>query len=271
MADLIELKKQLAKALNQKDCNTVMDLLEELRNKQPSSAQIASSKIGVFVQKLVSYDDPDVSSSAKLTLSKWKLIEANNTSIPSEPSSSMDKPKPIKKSAPTVREEKDTVRSKIQTRLGSQIASRAKTAPKEEIDELAYEIETALYNRFPKGSQKEEYKAKFLELSASIRHSKNQWLVDDLVNGNIPPKQFVEMTEEELQSPEERERRLAIHKQMMQDTMAAQPQGTKTDMFFCGKCKKSEVVIERQLQTRSADEPMTLYLRCGHCGARWKQ
>lgn len=36
----------------------------------------------------------------------------------------------------------------------------------------------------------------------------------------------------------------------------------------CAKCKSTEVDVE-QKQTRSADEPMTLFALCTNCGARW--
>jgi DNA-directed RNA polymerase subunit M/transcription elongation factor TFIIS len=40
-------------------------------------------------------------------------------------------------------------------------------------------------------------------------------------------------------------------------------------MFKCGKCK-SKKTDYYQLQTRSADEPMTTYVTCKSCGNRWK-
>ena len=42
-----------------------------------------------------------------------------------------------------------------------------------------------------------------------------------------------------------------------------------TDMFTCGRCKKKECTYF-QLQTRSADEPMTTFVTCLNCGKRWK-
>lgn len=42
-----------------------------------------------------------------------------------------------------------------------------------------------------------------------------------------------------------------------------------TDMYKCGKCKK-RVCTYFQLQTRSADEPMTTFVTCLKCGNRWK-
>ena len=42
-----------------------------------------------------------------------------------------------------------------------------------------------------------------------------------------------------------------------------------TDKFKCGKCKSKECTYY-QLQTRSADEPMTTFVTCINCGNRWK-
>lgn len=43
-----------------------------------------------------------------------------------------------------------------------------------------------------------------------------------------------------------------------------------TDMFKCGRCKKRECTFI-EAQTRSADEPMTLFIRCVNCGNSWRQ
>ena len=42
-----------------------------------------------------------------------------------------------------------------------------------------------------------------------------------------------------------------------------------TDNFTCRKCK-SKKCSYYQLQTRSADEPMTTFVNCIECGNRWK-
>ena len=42
-----------------------------------------------------------------------------------------------------------------------------------------------------------------------------------------------------------------------------------TDNFTCRKCK-SKKCSYYQLQTRSADEPMTTFVTCLDCGSRWK-
>ena len=43
-----------------------------------------------------------------------------------------------------------------------------------------------------------------------------------------------------------------------------------TDMFRCSKCGKRQCTFY-EMQTRSADEPMTIFVRCLNCGKRWRQ
>lgn len=42
-----------------------------------------------------------------------------------------------------------------------------------------------------------------------------------------------------------------------------------TDLFKCGKCKKNECSYYES-QTRKADEPMTVHIKCLNCGHGWK-
>ena len=43
-----------------------------------------------------------------------------------------------------------------------------------------------------------------------------------------------------------------------------------TDLFKCHRCQKRECTYY-ELQTRSADEPMTKFITCINCGSHWKQ
>ena len=43
-----------------------------------------------------------------------------------------------------------------------------------------------------------------------------------------------------------------------------------TDQFKCRRCGKQECTFY-EMQTRSADEPMTIFITCINCGKRWRQ
>jgi transcription elongation factor S-II len=60
------------------------------------------------------------------------------------------------------------------------------------------------------------------------------------------------------------EAKIKRDKNMTSDNMMA-----ATDQFKCYKCKKRKCTYY-EMQTRSADEPMTTFVTCLNCGNRWK-
>ena len=63
--------------------------------------------------------------------------------------------------------------------------------------------------------------------------------------------------------------RQAFIKAGIDSAQLAHVEGTKTDLLQCGKCKMKNCTYN-QIQTRSADEPMTTFVLCNECGNRWK-
>lgn len=58
-------------------------------------------------------------------------------------------------------------------------------------------------------------------------------------------------------------------KESMHDAVSAKGAAATTDMFRCGRCKQRKTTYY-QMQTRSADEPMTTFVTCVNCDNRWK-
>lgn len=64
--------------------------------------------------------------------------------------------------------------------------------------------------------------------------------------------------------------KLLIEEKKIRDENKYEPKlEASTDDFTCWKCKNKRCTYY-QLQTRSADEPMTTYVTCLNCGQRWK-
>ena len=68
--------------------------------------------------------------------------------------------------------------------------------------------------------------------------------------------------------PEKWKDRIAVKEQHDKNRYAP-TLNANTDDFTCRKCKSNKCSYY-QLQTRSADEPMTTFVTCIDCGNRWK-
>jgi DNA-directed RNA polymerase subunit M/transcription elongation factor TFIIS len=54
-----------------------------------------------------------------------------------------------------------------------------------------------------------------------------------------------------------------------QQVQSQQQEGTPTNQFLCTKCGQRKCIFSTA-QTRSADEGMTTFITCLHCGKNWK-
>jgi transcription elongation factor S-II len=103
----------------------------------------------------------------------------------------------------------------------------------------------------------------------SIMHNleENPKLVDEMNSGTLKPEVLAFMTYQEM-VPEKWDvlidRKIKRDKSKYETRLAA-----ATDTFTCRKCKSKECNYY-QMQTRSADEPMTTFVSCINCGSRWK-
>ncbi|XP_012531227.1 transcription elongation factor S-II isoform X2 [Monomorium pharaonis] len=134
-------------------------------------------------------------------------------------------------------------------------------------EELAEELEEAIYAEFKNTDNR--YKNRVRSRVANLRDVKNPNLRTNFLVGAITPARLAVMTAEEMASDEIKQLREQFKKEAINDAQLATVQGTKTDLLKCGKCKKRNCTYN-QVQTRSADEPMTTFVLCNECGNRWK-
>ncbi|NXB59748.1 TCEA3 protein, partial [Struthidea cinerea] len=114
-----------------------------------------------------------------------------------------------------------------------------------------------------------KYRNRVRSRISNLKDPKNPGLRRNVLCGAIEPGLIARMTAEEMASEELKKLRNAMTQEAIREHQMAKTGGTVTDLFQCGKCKKKNCTYN-QVQTRSADEPMTTFVLCNECGNRWK-
>jgi DNA-directed RNA polymerase subunit M/transcription elongation factor TFIIS len=112
------------------------------------------------------------------------------------------------------------------------------------------------------------YKHKFLQLQYNLKRSPllKSWIVDK----KVKTKDVIDMRPENLwpDGPYAMKMQERIHKEIRKAYLAQEVKNQE-GFFTCGRCKSKKTTYY-QLQTRSADEPMTTFVSCLNCDKNWK-
>lgn len=95
----------------------------------------------------------------------------------------------------------------------------------------------------------------------------NTRLLQRLHDGEFAPRDLAAM--QPMHTCPERWKDLLDAKLRRDEKIYEEKAEAMTDKFKCGKCKARKCTY-REVQLRSADEPMTLLICCVNCGHRWK-
>ncbi|KAM9512119.1 uncharacterized protein ACWYII_046239 isoform 2-T2 [Salvelinus alpinus] len=134
-------------------------------------------------------------------------------------------------------------------------------------DSMAAEIEDHIYTEM--GSTDMKYKNRVRSRISNLKDPKNPGLRKNVLAGGIELRRFAIMSAEEMASDELKQLRNNLTKEAIREHQLSKTSGTISDLFQCSKCNKKNCTYN-QMQTRSADEPMTTFVLCNECGNRWK-
>ncbi|WVR08899.1 transcription elongation factor S-II [Kwoniella sp. DSM 27419] len=161
----------------------------------------------------------------------------------------------------------DPVRDKCVVMIYDALAGDS-TAQTKIISERAKGIEKAVYKSF-NYSTSNDYRAKIRSLYLNLKDKGNPALRNEIVLGYIQGEDVAKMSKEEMASESVR----ALNEKLASDNLfkakAVGETQAETDAFKCGRCQQRKCTYY-QMQTRSADEPMTTFVTCTNCGNRWK-
>ncbi|KAM7538794.1 hypothetical protein Aperf_G00000054675 [Anoplocephala perfoliata] len=161
----------------------------------------------------------------------------------------------------------DPIRLKAREMIKKTLDSRPAPSGAFETGYLSTEIESAIFNIFKDTGSK--YKQRIRTRVMNLNDEKNPDLRINVFMGHVKPERLAVMTSEEMASKDMKELREKYTKETIDDHQMAVTGGTETGILTCGKCKQNKCTYN-QVQTRSADEPMTTFAYCNNCGHRWK-
>ena len=144
-------------------------------------------------------------------------------------------------------------------------------------EKLSINIEKSIYNYCIQTAEKKQIVKKWSnpyfvqlyldKLKTIVFNLKSNQLVFRLLNKDIESKKIAFIDYSQLQPDKWKE--LLNDKNIRLENRYFPKIEASTDNFTCGKCKSNKCTYY-QLQTRSADEPMTTFVTCINCGNRWK-
>lgn len=116
---------------------------------------------------------------------------------------------------------------------------------------------------------KDRYKIKFLDIQFNLKDPNNN-LLTRLKSEEVKVTEVVQMKPYELNPHGVYAVTREKLKVQEQHKLALNSENENYEgMFKCGKCKSRKTTYF-QMQTRSADEPMTTFVTCMSCNNRWK-
>ncbi len=145
-----------------------------------------------------------------------------------------------------------------------------------ESDKMSKNLEKGIYNyalkeattkKIVKKWENPQFTNIYIDRLRSIYLNLNTDIIQQLKSKTIKSQALASMTHQEF-CPEIWEQliqaKIQRDKNKYETTIEA-----ATDTFTCRKCKSKKCTYY-QMQTRSADEPMTTFVTCIDCGCRWK-
>ncbi|KAJ3594516.1 hypothetical protein NHX12_003823 [Muraenolepis orangiensis] len=300
---IIRIAKKMDKMAQKKSGSGALDLLKELRSVPMTLELLQSTRIGMSVNAIRKQStDDEVTSLAKSLIKSWKKLldepgggdksseekrkeqntpvvspsqgspEAKEESSSSNSSSKSDPTDTASNSListfPRAPGTSDSVRIKCRGLLTNALQTGDDhIAIGSDCDEIGAQIEECIFQEFKNTDMK--YKNRVRSRISNLKDVKNPNLRRTVLCGNVSPERMANMSAEEMASDELREMRKNLTKEAVREHQMATTGGCQTDLFTCGKCKGKRCTYT-QVQTRSADEPMTTFVFCNDCGSRWK-
>ena len=158
-----------------------------------------------------------------------------------------------------------TFRSNIQKKLSDSLQIKQATNLEKAI--FNYAIQEATRKKIIKKWQNPHFVQLYTDRLRTIYRNLNKEIIAAIQSGEITPQQFAFMTHQEMNPEHWAE---LIQQKVKRDASKFNTTiEASTDMYTCKKCRSKRCTYY-EMQTRSADEPATIFVTCLDCGKHFR-
>ncbi|GAV84758.1 TFIIS_C domain-containing protein/TFIIS_M domain-containing protein/Med26 domain-containing protein [Cephalotus follicularis] len=247
--------------------------VEKVSNTPSAKAEKLEKSSSIKVEK--------VSNTQSVKVEKiYKGESTRSESIKVEKAEKMDGGPTVKieKSPPkltTLIKSNDALRDKVREILVNAFSKVATEADEDQRDEVnlfdpirvAVSVESTLFEKMGRSNGNQKFK--YRSIIFNIKDPNNPDLRRKVLLGEVKPERLITMSPEEMASEQRQQENKEIKQKALFDCERGGQAQASTDQFKCGRCGQRKCTYY-QMQTRSADEPMTTYVTCVNCNNRWK-
>ena len=220
----------------------------------------------------------------KNIISKWKKIihpKTNNNN--SDKKETQSKPK-VNKAPESPKNSDDDFpkdyllingpsrRNQVRKNLYKNLKKYLKDISQEEIKDLLEKIVSIEETLFEKYKNENSYTNRALEIISNLKDEKNYDFRDKIIKGEYKPEDLATMDVFEMvnkNKKKEIQQNIEDNINSVRSDWDEKHTKVTEGVYKCFKCGGKKTT-QHEMQTRSADEPMTIFIHCVTCGNRWK-
>ena len=163
-------------------------------------------------------------------------------------------------------------RNQVRKNLYKNLKIYLKDLSQEEMKDLLEKIVSIEETLFDKFKNENSYTNRALEIISNVKDEKNSDFRDKIIKGVYKPEDLATMDAFEMvntNKKKEIQQNIENNINSVRSDWDEKHAPVTEGVYKCSKCggKKTR---QHEMQTRSADEPMTIFIHCVNCGNSWK-
>ena len=240
--------------------------------------------MSTILKKLKNTENKELLTEVNNIISKWKkVLHAKPNNNNPDKKENQSKPKTNKAPESTKNSDDDlpkeyllpngpSRRNQDRKNLYKNLKFHLKNLNQEEINDLIEKVVNIEQTLFEKFKNENAYTNRALEIISNVKDEKNYDFRDKIIKGEYKPEDLATMDAFEMvnkNKKKEIKKNIENNINSVRSDWDEKHAPVTEGVYKCSKCggKKTR---QHEMQTRSADEPMTIFIHCVNCGNSWK-